>query len=112
MQIGTFEESTGHFRKLMKRNWHCAILGGASIILATLCVVSAIAEGNANTFDRAFALHSILAWAWMIDTIAVIFLSRFTWYYLLLVILAPLAFAPIPTWMFIIFRVFNVPFAP
>lgn len=96
----------------MKRNLCCAILGGASIILAISCVASAVAEGNANTFDHAFALHSILAWVWVIDTIAVIFLSRFRWYYLLLVILAPLAFAPIPTWMFIVFRVLKVPLAP
>ena len=96
----------------MKRNVYCTILAGASVILAALCVASAIAEGNANTFDRAFALHSILAWVWTIDTCAAIVLSRFTWYYFLLVVLAPLAFAPIPTWMFIIFRVFKAPFAP
>lgn len=81
-------------------------------MLAPACVIAAVVEGNTNTFDRTFAVHSILMWVWVVDTATVIFLSRFTWFYFLLLILAPLAIAPIPTWMFILFRVFKMPFAP
>ena len=96
----------------MKRSRYCYLLAGISILLAPACVIAAVVEGNTNTFDRMFAVHSLLLWLWVIDTAAVIFLSRFTWYYFLLLILAPLAVAPIPSWMFIVFRVFKVPFAP
>jgi hypothetical protein len=83
-----------------------------SIVLAVACVVSAISEWNAGTFDRAWAIHSILMWAWLIDTALAIFSARFKWKYLLLLLLAPLAVWPIPTWMFILFRVLKMPFAP
>ena len=96
----------------MKHRPYCYLLAGMSILLAPACVVAAVVEGNTNTFDRMFAVHSILLWLWIIDTLSVIFLSRFAWYYFLLLILAPLAVAPIPSWMFIVFRVFKVPFAP
>jgi hypothetical protein len=88
------------------------LLAAASVMVAVSCVVAAVAEGNANMFDRPFAVHSILLWLWVIDTAAVIVLSRFTWHYLLLLVLAALAIAPIPTWMFILFRVLHVRFAP
>ena len=96
----------------MKHRRYCYLLAGISILLAPACVIAAVVEGNTNTFDRMFAVHSILLWLWVIDTAAVIFLSRFSWYYFLLLILAPLAIAPIPTWMFILFRILKVPFAP
>ncbi|PYK37383.1 MAG: hypothetical protein DME49_12080 [Verrucomicrobia bacterium] len=96
----------------MKRDRYCYVLAGISVLLAPACVIAAVIEGNTNTFDRIFAVHSILMWLWMVDTAAVIFLSRFSWFYFLLLILAPLAIAPIPAWMFILFRVFKVPFAP
>jgi len=96
----------------MKRDRYCYVLAGISVLLAPACVIAAVIEGNTNTFDRIFAVHSILMWLWMVDTAAVIFLSRFSWFYFLLLILAPLAIAPIPAWMFILFRVSKVPFAP
>jgi hypothetical protein len=88
------------------------LLAATSIILAVGCVVAAVAEGDAGTFDRTFALHSVLLWLWVIATIAAIVLSRFTWYYFLLLILSPVAIAPIPSWMFILFRILHVRFAP
>ncbi len=88
------------------------LLAAASIIIAAGCVASAVAEGNAGTFDRTFALHSVLLWLWMFATGTAIIVSRFTWYYFLLLTLSPLAIAPIPSWMFIVFRVFHVPFDP
>jgi hypothetical protein len=39
-------------------------------------------------------------------------LSRFSWPYFLLFIFAPLAIWPIPSWMFILFRVLGIRFAP
>jgi len=96
----------------MRRSRYCYLLAGISILLAPACVIAAVVEGNTNTFDRMFAVHSFLLWLWVVDTAAVIFLSRLAWYYFLLLILAPLAIAPIPTWMFILFRIFKVPFAP
>ena len=96
----------------MKRDRYCYVLAGISVLLAPACVIAAVIEVYTNTLDRIFAVHSILMWLWMVDTAAVIFLSRFSWFYFLLLILAPLAIAPIPAWMFILFRVFKVPFAP
>lgn len=87
-------------------------LAFASIVLAISCIVAAVIEGNANLFNSAFALHNVLLWIWVIDTALVLVLSRFKWSYLLLLTLAPFAIWPIPTWMFILFRVLRIQFAP
>jgi hypothetical protein len=84
----------------------------ASVAVAIGCVVAAVSEGNAGTFDRPFAIHTILLWLWIVVTAGAILLSRFRWYYFLLLLLTPVAVAPIPTWMFILFRVLHVQFAP
>jgi hypothetical protein len=96
----------------MKRDRWCLLLAGLSIVFAIGCVIAAIVEWNGHTFDHVFAVHSVFLWIWLIDTTAVIVLSRFKWYYFLLLVLAPLAILPIPSWMFILFRVLKVPFAP
>ena len=40
----------------------------ASVAVAIGCVVAAVSEGNAGTFDRPFAIHTILLWLWIVVT--------------------------------------------
>ena len=96
----------------MNRRYVCFALATLSIVLAIACVVAAVTEGNTNTFNGTFAVHNVLLWVWTTNTIFVLVLSRFRWPYFLLLIFAPLAIWPIPTWMFILFRVLRMQFAP
>jgi hypothetical protein len=97
---------------MKKRKYICGVLALISALVAIGCVVAAVAEGNANTFSAPFAIHKILLWIWLASIIMVMILSRFSWPYFSLFIFAPLAIWPIPSWMFILFRVLRIRFAP